>query len=883
MSGARFIMNSRYFHIAQPGEKLSKYALSGTHVGRLVTYCGTRESVALNISDEFKNDPATKKQIETINDLINELNFSKDEDMPLEYDDYIKAPTKLNASELISHLSELLYMSNSDYAFNEASNLVEYAAERPGVVKVGKHGLFSSYENVDLEIAKQEISTHKGNVWTDIFSLRREDADALGYDSQTPWRNLVMSHIDDIAKAHKIKPENLRWYGAMHNTSYHPHIHLFVYSTDPNEGYLYENGIKKLKSEFATDIFKNELLQIYQQKDYYKDQLSIKVKEVLNGLLKNPEQSFENDKLNEIANKMLTLSQKYKGSAKYGYQTKDVKALVNDIQRSLVNNNSALSDLYREWCNQQFNIDSLYIKDPNKEYPIESNATFTTIKNEIIRQAEFIRNNGQHLMQPAFNDFINKHASPDSPTIDELVDNFDEMKKAEEKAKEIEIILWGEKYINHYYGFDNINFNNSNTNKNTHKYYTIDELSLLADDISTRNGEICRELADCYNYGNGIEKDISQAVMWYGIASDKFQDSIASYKLGQIYLYGADGIEIDAELGNYYCKQAYYLLKEEIKNGKFFDDLESGADDLRYQVNVPKEDAYKEYLIGLMYLRGEGVEQDYLKSYQALSLSSENGYAKANYVLGNLCYYGLGVKRDINKSINAFEKAEIDATVAYKLGILYEQRNDLPADKEKALLYYQISSELGNSLACNKLGNYYLKNNDIKQSINYFEKSAEQGNPDAAYQLGYILKSDEYGFKNEVLANKYFSSALSAYQAKFAKNPTNGDTAMRIGTFYHYGLGVEHDIEKAISWYKKAVELGNQKAQQKMDEAQQAKQMSVMAVATTACHLGKMINTETIASAKNRYASDSKQLRKEKIQKIHAGHAIDDNGQTYDY
>ena len=59
--------------------------------------------------------------------------------------------------------------------------------------------------------------------------------------------------------------------------------------------------------------------------------------------------------------------------------------------------------------------------------------------------------------------------------------------------------------------------------------------------------------------------------------------------------------------------------------------------------------------------------------------------------------------------------------------------------------------------------------------------------------------------------------------------------------------------------------------------------MSVMSVATTACHLGRILNTETMAAAKNRYTSDSKLLRKEKIQKIEAGQAISDSGQSYDY
>lgn len=1192
MSGARFIMNARFFHIAKPGEKLSKHALSAAHVARLVEYCGTRESVALNIAEDRKDLPATKKQIETLNEFFDLVEDYKE---TLEYDDYIKAPTRQNASELISRLSELLYINGM--GFDEVSNLIEYAAKRPGAVRVGEHGLFSSFENVDLENAKNELSTHKGNIWTEIYSLRREDADRLGYDSQKPWRDLVMLNIDTIAKAHRIKPENLRWYAAMHNTSHHPHIHLFVYSTDPTEGFLNQKSIENLKSAFATKVFANELEEIYSQKDHYKKQLNTEVKNTLTKLLANPESSFEDEKLNEIANKMLTLSQRYIGKVVYGFQPKEVKAIVNDIEHSLVSDNPLLSKLYGEWCNQQFNIERLYVNNPNIDYPIENNPTFTTIKNTILKQAQALREYGTVPAPPSIDELIDNFESDnsnnntseintstlsknslDSSLSSKSNDNkitFSERRSADSKTTNNNSSRYDpiQKYMNKYpeqvfyspepesaelkeiFGSSVIFESDENAVKN------FKSLSILANDLSTRNGEICRKLGDCYNYGQGTEKDFAQAVLWYGIAADEFKDSMSSYRLGQIYLYGNDEIDIDKNLGNYYCKQAFLLFKDEIKNGCFFDDLESNTDELHYQVQVPADEAYKEYLMGRMYLKGEGVEQDYFKSYQTFLLSAENGYAHSNYYIGNQYYYGLGfnqdyeealnyyrkaseakdsyadyriakmylkgegvnvdfqcaekylinaakkvtlanydlaklyegnseifyksddtiyslyhealnqmleqehnghdvftemriasmylngkgtdiniseavkwldkasqhgnpdtayqlgyiyssdkynisdlnksnkyyaqalsgyekaeeensnataeyrigliylnalgVEQNVDKAINWLEKSTLNghASAAYKLAVIYENGDLTSQDNEKSFLYYQISAELDNPYACYKLGNIFLKksdisqaikyfeqaadknishawyrlgqiysdeqygvldaeksnacfskalqqyisdyndnpdsftayrigqmyleakgtNQDISQTINWFEKSVQLDNPDAAYQLGYIYKSDVYGVRNDVLSNKYFSSALSDYLNEFKKNPYDADLAMRIGTFYNYGLGVEHDINRAISWYKKSVELGNQKAQQKIDDAQQTRQMSVMSVATTACHLGRILNTETMAAVKNRYTSDSKLLRKEKIQRIEAGQAISDSGQSYDY
>ncbi|WP_141825689.1 hypothetical protein [Clostridium sp. KNHs216] len=83
----------------------------------------------------------------------------------------------------------------------KAKNLIEYVGKRPGVDRIGEHGLFSSEPNVDIRKAQEEVASCKGNIWTHVISLRREDADALGYDHQKPSRDLILQKVDVIAKA----------------------------------------------------------------------------------------------------------------------------------------------------------------------------------------------------------------------------------------------------------------------------------------------------------------------------------------------------------------------------------------------------------------------------------------------------------------------------------------------------------------------------------------------------------------------------------------------------------------------------------------------------------------------------------------------------------
>ena len=111
---------------------------------------------------------------------------------------------------------------------NADSIYMHYIATRPRAEKHGEHGLFRAEDAVDLEKTMDELKAHEGNVWTIIYSLRREDAARLGYDNATSWRALLRSKQADFAEAMQIPPSQLRWYAAFHDEGDHPHIHMML-------------------------------------------------------------------------------------------------------------------------------------------------------------------------------------------------------------------------------------------------------------------------------------------------------------------------------------------------------------------------------------------------------------------------------------------------------------------------------------------------------------------------------------------------------------------------------------------------------------------------------------------------------------------------------
>lgn len=362
----RIIVASRYLKPASKGTR-----------SNLVKYIATRETVE-KYAPKQKEIPVTENQSQLIMEL---LQMSSEGKKLPEYSDYLKNPSKENASELISELLE----QNADM-ITDKSILVKYVAEHPSVEKIGKHGLFSdSDDEIILSQAQKNIAEHQGNVWSHVISLTREDAERLGYTAPEMWRNLIMRHTDDIAKAQNISLENLRWYAAFHNTAHHPHIHLMVYSTDIKEGFLAENGIEQIKSAFANDIFRNELYQVYEKQTGVRNRLRSEAERAMKDLLSELKNSTVSDpQLEMLIEKLHGQLKNSKGKKVYGYLQPHVKKTVDQIVATLAKN-PVLKKMYEEWCSLEQQKYETYTSAFQKFPPLEENKVFNPIKNAVIR------------------------------------------------------------------------------------------------------------------------------------------------------------------------------------------------------------------------------------------------------------------------------------------------------------------------------------------------------------------------------------------------------------------------------------------------------------------------------------------------------------------
>ena len=349
---------------------------ASSNAGKLIKYMGTREGVE-KLPNGINNSPATKTQ----NDLICTALKTVPEawDYP-EMKSYLENKTKSNAPEFLNEFLE----RNAD-RIGGVKKLVSYYAERPGVEKLGKHGLFSQTDDkINLDEVAEEVSNHNGIVWTHVISLKREDAERLGYNNANAWKSLIRRNALEIAKAHKIEPSDLQWYGAFHNTTHHPHIHLIVYSKS-RQGYLTNKGIESMRSVFGNDIFRNEQYKLFEMQTEIRDELKNEAKNVIDDLISNIDSDvYVSDEMVELFRKLAEQLKSYNGRLMYGYLPKSIKEIVNSIVAELANDKN-LAKLYSRWNEINREKLSLYYDKERPDIPLEDNKEFRSIKNYILK------------------------------------------------------------------------------------------------------------------------------------------------------------------------------------------------------------------------------------------------------------------------------------------------------------------------------------------------------------------------------------------------------------------------------------------------------------------------------------------------------------------
>ena len=105
--------------------------------------------------------------------------------------------------------------------------------------------------------------------------------------------------------------------------------------------------------------------------------------------------------------------------------------------------------------------------------------------------------------------------------------------------------------------------------------------------------------------------------------------------------------------------------------------------------------AEAENYLGMLYLKGIGVEENTKKAFLHISNAAINGYANAQYNLGRLYKYGINCDIDFTKAIDWFERATENGSqrAAYSLGYMYYKGFGVTQNYQQAVYWFERSED----------------------------------------------------------------------------------------------------------------------------------------------------------------------------------------------
>ncbi|GBB87039.1 hypothetical protein RclHR1_01350014 [Rhizophagus clarus] len=327
--------------------------------------------------------------------------------------------------------------------------------------------------------------------------------------------------------------------------------------------------------------------------------------------------------------------------------------------------------------------------------------------------------------------------------------------------------------------------------QNEKREYKIKSFELYKEAVIKGHDWAKCDLADCYQEGNGVEKDERKAFELYKEAAEKGY-RWACNKLVYCYQNGK-GVEKNE-------RKVFEIYKEAVKKG--YD--------------------WAKCYIAECFQKGIGVKRDERKAFELYKEAAKDGYIWAYNKLGNCYKNGIGVQKDEIKAFELYKEitekedswgyfkyykksvVQEYLNAQFRLGYCYDKGIGTEINKAKAFELYNIVAKKEVNDAQNNLGHLYMKGEvpekDSKKAVYWLQKAVKNGNILAydnlaiCYELGIGTEKDK-------------TKAFVLYEKSAEKGYVNAK--FHLGYCHINGIGTEINKEKGYELYNEAAEKGN--------------------------------------------------------------------------
>ena len=212
-------------------------------------------------------------------------------------------------------------------------------------------------------------------------------------------------------------------------------------------------------------------------------------------------------------------------------------------------------------------------------------------------------------------------------------------------------------------------------------------------------------------------------------------------------------------------------------------------------------DPCAQFLMGNIYLKGEGVKQDLTRAFGWFHQSAIQNYVNSQHMIGVFYLRGWGRRSNTTQAISWLQKA-VDQNCSHSLALLasiYLKNNPRTKNVSKGLELLHKAAQNGSEIAMNQLGFLYLQGTHVKvdhgKAQHFLQQAAQQNFIPAQISLArfYLGQRDKEKLPQIIDL------------LKRAANRECQEAMTLLGITYLYRLG---DPARAFDWLQRAAGLG---------------------------------------------------------------------------
>jgi TPR repeat protein len=201
------------------------------------------------------------------------------------------------------------------------------------------------------------------------------------------------------------------------------------------------------------------------------------------------------------------------------------------------------------------------------------------------------------------------------------------------------------------------------------------------------------------------------------------------------------------------------------------------------------------------------------RSLGDLQAAADRGEPDAQWKLGGLCAYGVGVARSDVEALKWFRRAadQGSSNAQVSLGVMYDKGKGVERDQAEALQWYQKAADQGNANGQYNLGLMYLEgagtSQDYSRAMLWFGTAAQQGDADAQDALGDMFLFGKGVAESDAEAIRWYRKAADQGLASAQAS---------LGFIYEFSESLPDNLEEGVRWYRLAADQGNAEGQYRL-------------------------------------------------------------------